>query len=110
MNPSALEGAYKCACSLASAGTRLANAAAGATLCPGSASTTATVPSCGARITNSCFASLSAARSEEHTSELQSQSNLVCRLLLEKKKKHKQPLQPSHLHHIVFAVVHVRTV
>src|SRR2546430_13383518 len=30
-----------------------------------------------------CWASL---RSEEHTSELQSQSNLVCRLLLEKKK------------------------
>src|SRR2546427_9388258 len=30
------------------------------------------------------------ARSEEHTSELQSQSNLVCRLLLEKKKKIKQ--------------------
>src|SRR2546430_12516590 len=29
----------------------------------------------------------SPARSEEHTSELQSQSNLVCRLLLEKKKK-----------------------
>src|SRR5688572_31396772 len=29
-------------------------------------------------------------RSEEHTSELQSQSNLVCRLLLEKKKKQKQ--------------------
>src|SRR2546430_12331161 len=28
-----------------------------------------------------------AVRSEEHTSELQSQSNLVCRLLLEKKKK-----------------------
>src|SRR2546430_10989777 len=28
-------------------------------------------------------------RSEEHTSELQSQSNLVCRLLLEKKKKAK---------------------
>src|SRR2546427_9450642 len=28
-------------------------------------------------------------RSEEHTSELQSQSNLVCRLLLEKKKKRK---------------------
>src|SRR5256886_12622525 len=27
-------------------------------------------------------------RSEEHTSELQSQSNLVCRLLLEKNKKH----------------------
>src|SRR2546430_13635866 len=30
---------------------------------------------------------LGQARSEEHTSELQSQSNLVCRLLLEKKKK-----------------------
>src|SRR2546427_4535384 len=32
----------------------------------------------------------SRARSEEHTSELQSQSNLVCRLLLEKKKKKKR--------------------
>src|SRR3989475_2836404 len=32
-------------------------------------------------------------RSEEHTSELQSQSNLVCRLLLEKKKK--TPLRNS---------------
>src|SRR2546430_10204952 len=30
--------------------------------------------------------SLNISRSEEHTSELQSQSNLVCRLLLEKKK------------------------
>src|SRR5436309_14936962 len=29
-------------------------------------------------------------RSEEHTSELQSRENLVCRLLLEKKKKRKQ--------------------
>src|SRR2546427_4413581 len=33
------------------------------------------------------LAELSGDRSEEHTSELQSQSNLVCRLLLEKKKK-----------------------
>src|SRR5688572_32092142 len=32
-------------------------------------------------------------RSEEHTSELQSQSNLVCRLLLEKKKKKKTASQ-----------------
>src|SRR2546427_4833212 len=32
-------------------------------------------------------------RSEEHTSELQSQSNLVCRLLLEKKKKIVSSLQ-----------------
>src|SRR5438270_7825119 len=35
----------------------------------------------------------SAGRSEEHTSELQSQSNLVCRLLLEKKKKKKTKKQ-----------------
>src|SRR5688572_31371860 len=41
---------------------------------------------------STCYSDLSRAasdftRSEEHTSELQSQSNLVCRLLLEKKKK-----------------------
>src|SRR3989475_9461727 len=42
-----------------------------------------------ARITSctSFTAEGEATRSEEHTSELQSQSNLVCRLLLEKKKK-----------------------
>src|SRR2546430_4597542 len=34
----------------------------------------------------SCFPRRFRTRSEEHTSELQSQSNLVCRLLLEKKK------------------------
>src|SRR2546427_6663321 len=34
-------------------------------------------------------------RSEEHTSELQSQSNLVCRLLLEKKKKKRYTYQCS---------------
>src|SRR2546427_7558341 len=33
-------------------------------------------------------------RSEEHTSELQSQSNLVCRLLLEKKKIHDKQTLP----------------
>src|SRR2546430_3361959 len=37
-------------------------------------------------------------RSEEHTSELQSQSNLVCRLLLEKKKKESNNTQTSELH------------
>src|SRR5688572_31059051 len=37
-------------------------------------------------------------RSEEHTSELQSQSNLVCRLLLEKKKADLGPLPGLHLH------------
>src|SRR2546430_12583969 len=44
-------------------------------------------------------------RSEEHTSELQSQSNLVCRLLLEKKKKHPAPPEPRccvrHFHLLV---------
>src|SRR2546430_12306239 len=39
-------------------------------------------------------------RSEEHTSELQSQSNLVCRLLLEKKKKQKST-PTTHTHIIV---------
>src|SRR2546427_3669617 len=37
-------------------------------------------------------------RSEEHTSELQSQSNLVCRLLLEKKKR--KPFPQFHLYNI----------
>src|SRR2546430_11639506 len=40
-------------------------------------------------------------RSEEHTSELQSQSNLVCRLLLEKKKK------KYRAHYFPYAVVSV---
>src|SRR2546428_4078685 len=35
-------------------------------------------------------------RSEEHTSELQSRSDLVCRLLLEKKKKTKHTQQQRH--------------
>src|SRR2546430_11525177 len=39
-----------------------------------------TIVTCGAMLRR-------AKRSEEHTSELQSQSNLVCRLLLEKKKR-----------------------
>src|SRR2546430_7008582 len=40
-------------------------------------------------------------RSEEHTSELQSQSNLVCRLLLEKKKK-KYEEHISLLHRVTY--------
>src|SRR2546430_6920943 len=40
-------------------------------------------------------------RSEEHTSELQSQSNLVCRLLLEKKKSHQR-----RVHDAVSNIVH----
>src|SRR2546430_7740795 len=42
-------------------------------------------------------------RSEEHTSELQSQSNLVCRLLLEKKKiRIPEPISTSDGHHCRF--------
>src|SRR2546430_8238994 len=43
---------------------------------------------------NARFRRDSVRRSEEHTSELQSQSNLVCRLLLEKKKKTEYCLIP----------------
>src|SRR2546430_13039466 len=55
-----------------------------------------------------CSASARAAtiRSEEHTSELQSQSNLVCRLLLEKKKNNTS-LAPSHPHTLVHVTVPV---
>src|SRR2546427_5482678 len=49
----------------------------------------------GARLISSASTrSAKMGRSEEHTSELQSQSNLVCRLLLEKKKQ--QQIQRSH--------------
>src|SRR2546427_2353955 len=46
-------------------------------------------------------------RSEEHTSELQSQSNLVCRLLLEKKKKpmYKIRNEPPHMGEITVAAM-----
>src|SRR2546427_2269242 len=43
-----------------------------------------------ARGCRACGSGRRPSRSEEHTSELQSQSNLVCRLLLEKKKKKKK--------------------
>src|SRR2546430_6985923 len=42
-------------------------------------------------------------RSEEHTSELQSQSNLVCRLLLEKKK-----IKPLHTLHVTVRDISVK--
>src|SRR3712207_8690121 len=41
-------------------------------------------------------AAFTAMRSEEHTSELQSRQYLVCRLLLEKKKKNSSPMTSSH--------------
>src|SRR2546427_3372675 len=46
-------------------------------------------------------------RSEEHTSELQSQSNLVCRLLLEKKKKKKNQKRTrmNYNHYTISALV-----
>src|SRR2546430_9875515 len=44
----------------------------------------AVIPEAGRRVDDT---EVDAERSEEHTSELQSQSNLVCRLLLEKKKR-----------------------
>src|SRR2546430_13270892 len=57
------------------------------------------------RDASACCAALP--RSEEHTSELQSQSNLVCRLLLEKKKEpitrpHREDLdqRQSYLQHL----------
>src|SRR2546430_17710013 len=53
---------------------------------PSSAPPTSSIPGT-ATWCSRCAISRVAARSEEHTSELQSQSNLVCRLLLEKKKE-----------------------
>src|SRR3989475_9364109 len=55
---------------------------------PGSGSTIGVPSSCTRRQKASA-----ATRSEEHTSELQSQSNLVCRLLLEKKKDTRSDFQ-----------------
>src|SRR5256885_13085852 len=45
-------------------------------------------------------------RSEEHTSELQSPCNLVCRLLLEKKKTHRKPCSPSYTQLNVYPAAH----
>src|SRR2546430_3769173 len=57
-------------------------------------------PSLGTRRTPRAHGLLRSSRSEEHTSELQSQSNLVCRLLLEKKKNTTPSRRPTipHLH------------
>src|SRR5437899_8223074 len=45
-------------------------------------------------------------RSEEHTSELQSLRHLVCRLLLEKKKKRRQIQKPTHGFSYVKDLIH----
>src|SRR5438477_5646711 len=47
-------------------------------------------------------------RSEEHTSELQSHVNLVCRLLLEKKKKQHRSTSAIHNHISDFSIYHTR--
>src|SRR2546430_10342667 len=51
----------------------------------------ATNPACPSCVLDYPYSSTNA-RSEEHTSELQSQSNLVCRLLLEKKKRYRSEI------------------
>src|SRR2546427_7049291 len=53
---------------------------------PGRAGCSSNCPTCSQESHATCASLGKAVRSEEHTSELQSQSNLVCRLLLEKKK------------------------
>src|SRR5438552_4388977 len=52
---------------------------------------------------------LPVARSEEHTSELQSPDHLVCRLLLEKKKKKKTKITKSKTNNIIMCNVLVHT-
>src|SRR5258707_3961698 len=47
-------------------------------------------------------------RSEEHTSELQSRQYLVCRLLLEKKKKHKMNIHLNTRRAAITSVLHKR--
>src|SRR5436309_7504154 len=62
----------------------------------------------GALLVTGCDSAPKASRSEEHTSELQSRENLVCRLLLEKKKKElKEAYLPGLM--IVNPVSHART-
>src|SRR5688572_31062863 len=57
------------------------------------------------RLSSRGYTRRSARRSEEHTSELQSQSNLVCRLLLEKKKKNKYKQKIIHKKIIILHVI-----
>src|SRR5258706_8304431 len=52
-----------------------------------------------------CAKVATAMRSEEHTSELQSLTNLVCRLLLEKKKK--KSITPMRYEETAFKIMHV---
>src|SRR5690349_23580689 len=53
------------------------------------------------------YAGEPASRSEEHTSELQSRRDLVCRLLLEKKKKITIPLSEHTQKHLIIHVTNI---
>src|SRR2546427_4993430 len=52
-----------------------------------------------------CAAGRARLRSEEHTSELQSQSNLVCRLLLEKKKIYYTQIEATPAYRVTLLVI-----
>src|SRR5690606_41798223 len=57
-----------------------------------------------------CRVSAAGARSEEHTSELQSRENLVCRLLLEKKKKKAKNVKHTMYKRYVRGIIHHRKI
>src|SRR2546427_505127 len=74
---------------------------------PRSPRTSPTIPTSGSTASITRSRRWNAPRSEEHTSELQSQSNLVCRLLLEKKKKKTNTLVSRTQH--VFTIFFIYT-
>src|SRR5690348_18058778 len=75
--------------------------------CPSSGSARGRGRSCRSASRSACSTS---PRSEEHTSELQSPVHLVCRLLLEKKKKKTEHRHPRPMVSIVVAVPALATV
>src|SRR5205823_8299985 len=72
---------------------------------PRKATTTIRRPSASARSHRSIFTAPNPRRSEEHTSELQSLAYLVCRLLLEKKKKKRLRQIQDHYNTLLMQVV-----
>src|SRR5688572_31633129 len=63
------------------------------------------VPGAPSRLLRQRRAAVGEVRSEEHTSELQSQSNLVCRLLLEKKKNKNSRHNPIYILLILYSIL-----
>src|SRR5438132_9621982 len=61
------------------------------------------------RISITAILCTSKRRSEEHTSELQSHSDLVCRLLLEKKKKKKKIINMTYMYNIIEEKRHIHS-